>query len=100
MNPSTFANGIILHSANIYDISSTLLVSKLAVFKKFKAEHPLNILAIDFTFSVLKKVKDKSLNILEIDRLDNISDEERDNKEDYISLMKKNIEVLRKGLDN
>ena len=42
--------------------------------------------------------KQTKVEILEIDRIDNITDEERDNKKDYISLMKNNIELLRKGV--
>lgn len=45
-------------------------------------------------------VKEKKLTTLTFDKLDNITDDQRNNKENYISLMKKNIEVLRKGLDN
>lgn len=42
--------------------------------------------------------KQTKVEILEIDRIDNMTDEERDNKKDYISLMKNNIELLRKGV--
>ena len=42
--------------------------------------------------------KETKVEVLEIDRVDNMTDEERDNKKDYISLMKDNIELLRKGV--
>ena len=42
--------------------------------------------------------KETKVEVLEIDRIDNMTDEERDNKKDYISLMQQNIELLRKGV--
>lgn len=42
---------------------------------------------------------DKKIAPLTIDKMDNITDEQRDNKEDYITLMKQNIELLKKGID-
>ena len=45
----------------------------------------------------VKTIKaDTSVEIITIDKLDNISDEERDNKKTYLTLMKDNIELLRK----
>lgn len=45
----------------------------------------------------VKTIKaDTSVKIITIDKLDNISDEERDNKKTYLTLMKDNIELLRK----
>lgn len=47
----------------------------------------------------LKQLKNsKKISVLTIDKLDNINDEERDNKENYITLMKKNIELFKKGI--
>lgn len=42
---------------------------------------------------------DKKITPLTIDKIDNITDEQRDNKEDYITLMKQNIELLKKGIE-
>ena len=42
--------------------------------------------------------KETKVESIEIDRIDNMTDEERDNKKDYISLMTENIELLRKGI--
>ena len=42
--------------------------------------------------------KETKVELIELDRLDNMTDEERDNKKDYISLMQANIELLRKGV--
>lgn len=39
-----------------------------------------------------------SLNTIELHRLDNISDEERSEKKDYISIMKENLESIKKEL--
>lgn len=45
----------------------------------------------------VKTIKaDTSVKIITIDKLDNISDEERDNKKTYLTLMKDNIELLKK----
>lgn len=45
----------------------------------------------------VKTIKaDTSVEVITIDKLDNISDEERDNKKTYLTLMKDNIELLRK----
>ena len=38
------------------------------------------------------------IKILDLHRLDNITDKERDDKEDYISIMKKNLELLKQEL--
>ena len=57
------------------------------------------ILENDKESKILKQLKNnKKVQILTIDKIDNINDEERDNKENYISLMKKNIELLKKGV--
>lgn len=47
-----------------------------------------------------KKLKEmnKDLKTLELHKLDNISDEERSNKHDYISIMKDNLELIKKEL--
>ena len=42
--------------------------------------------------------KDTKVEIIEFRKIDNLTDEERDNKKDYISLMESNIELLRKGI--
>lgn len=42
---------------------------------------------------------DKKITPLTIDKIDNITDEQRDNKEDYMTLMKQNIELLKKGIE-
>ncbi|MGN1000460.1 MAG: metal ABC transporter substrate-binding protein [Bacilli bacterium] len=45
----------------------------------------------------VKTIKaDTSVEVITIDKLDNISDEERDNKKTYLTLMKDNIELLKK----
>jgi len=48
--------------------------------------------------SGFKKIKKETkVETITLNKLDNITDEERDNKENYISLMNKNLELLRKG---
>ena len=57
------------------------------------------ILENDKESKILKQLKNnKKISVLTIDKIDNMTDEERDNKETYITLMKKNIELLKKGL--
>lgn len=48
--------------------------------------------------TALKKVKNETkVEVITIDKVDNLTDEQRDNKKNYISLMKENIELFRKG---
>ena len=48
----------------------------------------------------LKKLKNETdAEVITINKLDNISDEDRDNKKTYTSLMKDNIELLRRGTE-
>lgn len=49
------------------------------------------------SLSEIKKAT--KIEILTIDKIDNLSDEERDNKENYVTLMKKNLEQLSKGVE-
>ena len=42
--------------------------------------------------------KETKVEMIEIKKVNNLTDEERDNKKDYISLMETNIELLRKGI--
>ena len=47
----------------------------------------------------LKKVRNETnIEIIKIDSVDNMSDEQRNNKENYLTIMKKNIELLSKGV--
>ena len=63
-----------------------------------KIKH-IYILENDIESKALKQLKNtKKITTLTIDKIDNINDEQRDNKENYITLMKKNIEQLKKGI--
>lgn len=58
------------------------------------------ILENDKESKIFEQLKsDKKITSLTIDKIDNITDEQRDNKEDYITLMKQNIELLKKGIE-
>ena len=58
------------------------------------------ILENDKESKIFEQLKsDKKITSLTIDKIDNITDEHRDNKEDYITLMKQNIELLKKGIE-
>lgn len=58
------------------------------------------VLSGDKETEALKTLKNESkTEIITINKLDNISDEDRDNKKTYISLMKDNIELIRKGIE-
>lgn len=58
------------------------------------------ILENDKESKIFEQLKsDKKITPLTIDKIDNITDEQRDNKEDYITLMKQNIELLKKGIE-
>lgn len=58
------------------------------------------ILENDNETDYLKKVKNETeVSILTIDNVNNLTDEERDKKENYITLMNNNIELIRKGLE-
>ena len=47
----------------------------------------------------LKKDRNETnIEIIKIDSVDNMSDEQRNNKENYLTIMKKNIELLSKGV--
>lgn len=47
-----------------------------------------------------KKIKNETnVETITINKLDNLTDDERDNRKDYISLMKENLELLRKGTE-
>ena len=47
-----------------------------------------------------KKIKNETkVETITINTLDNLTDEERDNKKDYISLMNDNLELFRKGTE-
>ena len=48
--------------------------------------------------AVQKFKNDYKTEIITLDKLDNISDEERDNDDNYITIMNKNLELLKKGL--
>lgn len=58
------------------------------------------ILENDTESKIFTELKNsKKVTALTIDKIDNITDEERDNKNNYISLMKKNIELIGKGVE-
>lgn len=58
------------------------------------------ILSGDKESNAIKTLKNETeAEIITINKLDNITDEDRDNKKTYISLMKDNIELLRKGIE-
>ena len=48
----------------------------------------------------LKKIKNETkVGTISIDKIDNITDEQRDNKETYVTLMENNLKLLKKGLE-
>ncbi|MDD6879244.1 MAG: metal ABC transporter substrate-binding protein [bacterium] len=58
------------------------------------------ILENDNESEYLKKITNQTdINIITIDKIDNLTDEERDKKENYVTIMNENIELIRKGLE-
>ncbi len=58
------------------------------------------VLDNDNETNALKKIKNEtSTKIVKLKKIDNMTDEERDNKENYVTLMQKNIETLRSELE-
>lgn len=50
--------------------------------------------------NALKKIKKETkVKVIELDKIDNMTDEQRDNKENYVTLMKDNLELLKKGTE-
>lgn len=75
----------------ISDVQNLITDGKVSYIYSF-AEEELNEKA-------KKLVEDNStVSVLEIHRVDNISDEERKNKDDYITLMEGNLEIIKKEI--
>ena len=67
---------------------------------KSKKISKIFVLDNDTETSALKKIKNETdINIVKLKKIDNMTDEERDNKENYVTLMQKNIETLRSELE-
>ena len=74
-------------------------VDKAYNFLKYGSDK-IFILSGDKEPESLKKLKNETdAEVITINKLDNISDEDRDNKKTYTSLMKDNIELLRRGTE-
>ena len=81
------------------EIKNEKNIAKVNYLIENKTIEYIYILENDPESKALTQLKNtKKISILAIDKLDNINDEERDNKETYITLMKKNIELLKKGI--
>ncbi|MBQ9019177.1 MAG: zinc ABC transporter substrate-binding protein [Bacilli bacterium] len=76
---------IITDAENMIDNGS---VSYIFIFKGEELNENANNLKNNYS----------DLNIIELHRLDNISDEERSEKKDYISIMKENLDSIKKEL--
>lgn len=73
-----------------------------SVISQAKSKKINNLFVIDGSeeTTALKKIKNETnLKIIKLKKIDNMTDEERDNKENYVTLMQKNIEIIRNGLE-
>lgn len=67
---------------------------------KSKKISNLFVLDGDEETKALKKIKNETnLKVIKLKKIDNMTDEERDNKENYVTIMQKNIESLKSGLE-
>lgn len=75
----------------ISEVQSLINEKKVAYIYSFKEE--------ELNAKVKKLVEDNaSVSVLEMHRLDNISDDERNDKADYISIMENNLELIKKEI--
>lgn len=75
----------------ISDVQNLIDEDKITYIYSFKEE--------ELNEKVKKLVEDNSkVSVLELHKLDNISDEERSNKDDYYSIMESNLEIIKKEI--
>lgn len=75
----------------ISDVQNLITDGKINYIFSFKEE--------ELNEKVKKLVEDNtSVSILEMHKLDNISDDERNNKDDYLSIMESNLEIIKKEI--
>lgn len=75
----------------ISDVQNLIDDKKISYIYSFKEEELNNNVK-----NLIKKNSD--ISVLELHKLDNITDEERSNKDDYISLMENNLELIKKEI--
>lgn len=75
----------------ISDVQNLIDDKKISYIYSFKEEE-LN----DNVKNLIEK--NSEVSVLELHKLDNITDEERSNKDDYISLMENNLEIIKKEI--
>lgn len=75
----------------ISDVENLIAEKKVSYIYSFKEE--------ELNAKVKKLVEENpSVSVLEMHKLDNISDDERDDKADYISIMENNLELIKKEI--
>lgn len=75
----------------ISDVQNLITEKKVSYIYSFKEE--------ELNAKVKKLVEDNpTVSVLEMHKLDNISDDERDDKADYISIMTSNLELIKKEI--
>ena len=75
----------------ISDVQNLITDGKVSYIYSFKEE--------ELNSKVEKLLEDNTnVSVLEMHKLDNISDEERSNKDDYLSIMESNLEIIKKEI--
>ncbi len=80
------------------DISEKDLSEVIDLIEDGKINYIFNFEGADNTSTTDKLLKNYSLELLKLNRLDNLDDEQRDQGEDYLSIMKENLETLKDEL--
>lgn len=84
------------------DENNTNYERNLALFKSYLRQETIKYLYIyenaPLTEEVKQTVEDNSVETLDIKNLKNITDEERDQNEDYFTIMYNNLEEIKKEL--